>query len=152
MKFIFVMAVILGLGLAVLSSPVLAQACQQTIDLSASGGPKMVQCHEVTEMPLSTLDNMCRPVTNPQMSVTPQKLQKCPANQLGVCTTTLRTAQANIRRMQGQEPGDLSQIPEKAAIRTYFYEGAAPNIAEQCARSGGTWVAAKKAPAKKPNS
>jgi len=137
------------LGLLALPATGHAQACKQTIDLTPVGGQKMVQCHEVTEMPASMVDGMCRPTGNAQVQSVPEKLQKCPANYVGVCATPLRTAQANIARMQGRPADDLSQIPEKATIKAYFYDGMPPNVAEQCSRSGGTWTAAKAAPAKK---
>jgi len=140
------------LGLLALPAAGHAQACKQTIDLTPMGGQKMVQCHEVTDMPSTMVDGMCRPTGNAQVQSVPEKLQKCPANYTGICSTPLRTAQANINRMQGRPGDDVGNIPEKATIKAYFYEGMPPNVAEQCSRSGGTWTAAKapaKAPAKK---
>lgn len=153
MKPVFAMASVPGLALAMgllgLSAPGFAQACRQTLDMTPMGGPKVVQCHEVTDMPQSTINAMCRPAGNPQARTVPERLDKCPAAYTGMCSTPLRTIQANLRRMQGLPPETDEQVPETALIKAYFYEGMPPNAAEQCARSGGTWTAARKPPAKK---
>lgn len=62
MKAVFALTAI-GLGLATFATPStgMAQACKQTLDMTPNGGPKMVQCHEVTDMPASTINGMCRP-------------------------------------------------------------------------------------------
>lgn len=78
----------------------------------------------------------------------PEQLGKCPAGYTGLCTTPLRTIQANIRRMQGLPDQPDPNVPETALIKAYFYEGMPANAAEACTRGGGTWTAAK-APAKK---
>ncbi len=147
MKIAFVTAAALTLGLALgLTEPAAAQACRQTLDMTPMGGSKLVQCHEVTDMPQSMINNMCRP--NPQARTVPERLDKCPAGYAGLCTTPLRTIQANLRRLQGLPPETESQVPDSAMIKAYFYEGLPANAAEQCARSGGTWSVAK-APARK---
>ncbi|WP_341915419.1 hypothetical protein [Ferrovibrio terrae] len=153
MKPVSAAAFIIGFGLLGLAEPGFAQACRQTLDMTPMGGPKMVQCHEVSDMPQSTIDGMCRPSGNAQARTVPERLDKCPAAHVGMCATPLRTIQANIRRMQGLPPETENQVPETAMVKAYFYEGVPPNVAEQCARSGGTWTVAKapagKAPAKK---
>lgn len=138
-----------GLGLAVLVMPSgsSAQACRQTLDMTPNGGPKVVQCHEVTDMPQSTINAMCRPA-GAQVRTVPEQLDKCPAGYTGLCTTPLRTIQSNIRRMQGLPDQSDPNVPETALIKAYFYEGMPANAAEACARGGGKWTAAK-APAKK---
>jgi hypothetical protein len=138
-----------SLGLMILSGPVFAQACRQTLDLTPSGGPKIVQCHEVTEMPQSTINGMCQPAGNPQARTVPERLDKCPTGYAGICATPMRTMQNNLRRMQGLPPVESSEIPATATMKAYFYEGIPPNVAEQCARGGGTWTAAS-APAGRP--
>ncbi|MCW0235978.1 MAG: hypothetical protein OJJ21_20445 [Ferrovibrio sp.] len=148
MKPVSALALVLGLGLLTLSAPGFAQACRQTLDMTPMGGQKMVQCHEVTEMPQSTINNMCRPAGDPAARTVSEQLDKCPAAYAGICATPLRVIQANIRRMQGLPPEVDSQVPETAMIKAYFYDGMPPNAAEQCTRSGGTWTAAK-APARK---
>lgn len=149
MKSVFVLAV-LGLGLAALAVPATssAQACKQTLDLTPNGGPKVVQCHEVTDMPQSTINAMCRPA-GAQTRTVPERLEKCPAAYVGLCTTPLRTIQANLRRLQGLPAEPDSSVPETAMIKAYFYEGMPPNASEACARGGGTWTTAQKAPARK---
>lgn len=139
-----------GLALVTMSSPALAQACKQTLDMTPNGGPKMVQCHEVTDMPQSTINAMCRPA-GAQVRTVPERLVKCPAAYTGMCTTPLRIIQANIRRMQGLPPQDDPNVPATAMIKAYFYEGMPPNAQEACTRSGGTWSTAK-APAKSASS
>lgn len=137
-----------GLGLAVLAAPSVgaAQACRQTLDMTANGGPKIVQCHEVTDMPQSTINAMCRPA-GAQVRTVPERLEKCPAAYVGLCTTPLRTIQANLRRLQGLPDEPDPNVPESALIRAYFYEGMPANAAEACARGGGKWTTAPAKPA-----
>lgn len=148
MKFAVALAAC-GLGLAVLAMPSIgaAQACRQTLDMTPNGGPKIVQCHEVTEMPQSTINAMCRPA-GAQVRTVPERLEKCPAAYVGLCTTPLRTIQANLRRLQGLPDEPDPSVPETALIKAYFYEGMPANAPEACTRGGGKWTAAK-APAKK---
>ena len=148
MKSVFVLAVF-GLGLAVLFMPSSgsAQACRQTLDMTPNGGPKVVQCHEVTDMPQSTINAMCRPA-GAQVRTVPERLEKCPAAYVGLCITPLRTIQANLRRMQGLPDAPDPNVPETALIKAYFYEGMPANASEACTRGGGKWTTAK-APAKK---
>lgn len=152
MKTVHGIAALVAAGFVAVSGAAQAQACRQTIDMTPVGGQKMVQCHEVTEMPPETLDQMCRPTGNQQVRSVPEKLTKCPASYVGICATPLRTVQANIRRMQRQEPSpeELNRIPEKASIKAYFYEGAPPNAADICARTGGSWTAGKAPAARSP--
>lgn len=149
MKSVFALAAV-GLGLAVLAapSPGVAQACKQTLDMTPNGGPRIVQCHEITDMPQSTLNAMCRPA-GAQVRTVPERLEKCPTAYTGLCTTPLRTIQANLRRLQGLPDEPNPTVPETAMIKAYFYEGMPPNASEACTRSGGTWTAAQKAPVKK---
>lgn len=148
MKFAFALAA-MGLGLVALAAPStgFAQACKQTLDMTPNGGPKIVQCHEVTDMPQSTINAMCRPA-GAQTRTVPEQLDKCPAAYVGLCTTPLRTIQANLRRMQGLPAEADPNVPETALIKAYFYEGMPANAAEACSRGGGKWTTAK-APAKK---
>ncbi len=143
MKAIFALAAA-GLSLAVFAAPSagIAQACKQTLDMTPNGGPKMVQCHEVTDMPASTINGMCRPA-GAQTRTVPEQLEKCPAAYVGLCVTPLRTIQANIRRMQGLSPEPDPNVPETATIKAYFYEGMPPNAPEACTRSGGKWTTAQ---------
>lgn len=138
------LALVLGLGLIAFaaSSPAVAQACKQTLDMTPNGGPKMVQCHEVTDMPQSTINAMCRPA-GAQTRTVPEQLDKCPAAYAGMCVTPLRTIQANIRRMQGLPPEPDPNVPESATIKAYFYDGMPLNAPEVCARSGGKWTTAQ---------
>ena len=148
MKSVFVLAVF-GLSLAVLFAPSsgFAQACRQTLDMTPSGGPKVVQCHEVTDMPQSTINAMCRPA-GAQVRTVPERLEKCPAAYVGLCITPLRTIQTNLRRMQGLPDQPDPNVPETALIKAYFYEGMPANAPEACTRGGGKWTTAK-APVKK---
>jgi hypothetical protein len=141
------LALAFGLSLAAFAapSPGWAQACRQTLDMTPNGGPKMVQCHEVTDMPASTINAMCRPA-GAQVRTVPEQLDKCPAAYVGMCATPLRTIQANIRRMQGLPPQDDPNVPATAMIKAYFYEGMPPNAAEACSRGGGTWSTAQAKP------
>ncbi|MBS4047787.1 MAG: hypothetical protein KG075_15690 [Alphaproteobacteria bacterium] len=143
MKAVFVLAAI-GLGLAAFATPSagMAQACKQTLDMTPNGGPKMVQCHEVTDMPQGTINGMCRPA-GAQTRTVPEQLDKCPPAYAGMCVTPLRTIQANIRRMQGLPPEADPNVPETAMIKAYFYEGMPPNAPDVCARSGGKWATAQ---------
>lgn len=143
MKAVFALTAI-GLGLAAFATPStgMAQACKQTLDMTPNGGPKMVQCHEVTDMPASTINGMCRPA-GAQTRTVPEQLEKCPAAYVGLCVTPLRTIQANIRRMQGLSPEPDPNVPETATIKAYFYEGMPPNAPEACTRSGGKWTTAQ---------
>lgn len=148
MKSVLALAVC-GLGLAAFFVPSSgsAQACKQTLDMTPNGGPKVVQCYEVTDMPQSTVNAMCRPA-GAQVRTVPERLEKCPAAYVGLCTTPLRTIQANLRRMQGLPDQPDPNVPETALIKAYFYEGMPANASEACARGGGKWTTAK-APAKK---
>jgi hypothetical protein len=149
MKSVFILAAV-GLGLALWATPStgFAQACKQTLDMTSAGGPKVVQCHEVTDMPQSTINAMCRPA-GAQTRTVPERLEKCPTTYAGLCTTPLRTIQSNLRRLQGLPDEPDPNVPETAVIKAYFYEGMPPNAAETCVRSGGKWATAQKAPAKK---
>lgn len=148
MKPVHLLAAATGLVLLGLSGTSFAQACQQTLDLTPQGGPKMVQCHELVDMPQGTIDNTCR--ANPNSRTVPEKLAKCPANPVGICSTPMQVVQANLRRMQGLPPENNPSIPATAALKAYFYEGAPADVADLCGRGGGTWTAGKTTPAKPP--
>jgi putative hemolysin len=143
MKAVFALAAI-GLGLAAFATPStgVAQACKQTLDMTPNGGPKMVQCHEVTDMPPAAINGMCRPA-GAQARTVPEQLEKCPSAYVGLCVTPLRTIQANIRRMQGLAAEVDPNVPETAMIKAYFYEGMPPNASDVCTRSGGKWMTAQ---------
>jgi len=148
MKSVYVMAMAAGLVLFGAGDG-FAQACKQTLDLTPQGGPKMVQCHELVDMPQSSIDQTCRPSGNPNSRTVSERLDKCPASYVGICATPMRTVQANIRRMQGLPPDENPTVSEKAMLKAYFYEGAPADVADLCGRGGGTWTAGKAAPAAK---